>query len=81
MRRPVASSGLKADPFVSYLLELRVRMRGDAESQALIDRALQLLSQIEGAIDDERPALDRELRGLTDEINLRFGPPTTATVQ
>lgn len=69
------------DPALSYLLELRLRTRGNPEARALVDRCLALLAQAESADPETLEALHREVQKIGDGLALRFGAPKSAALQ
>jgi hypothetical protein len=67
---------------VAWLLELRLRARGNAEYRAIIDRCLSLVTCTAATSDPhELRATAAEVRRLEDDLGLRFGAPRTAVVQ
>lgn len=60
---------------LSYLLDLRLRCRGNREAMALVDRCLLLLSRAQTAGAAELQQLEAEFEGLRAELVERFGPP------
>lgn len=67
-----------ADCDLSYFLELRLRLRGNREGLAIVDRCLALIARASTADDAMLVELDREVVRLADELALRFGAPRTA---
>jgi hypothetical protein len=66
---------------LSYFLELRLRVRGNAEATAIVDRCLALIAKAEAADDTAFVEINREVAQLADDLALRFGAPSNATVQ
>jgi hypothetical protein len=66
---------------LSYFLELRLRVRGNAEATTIIDRCLALIARAETADDAAFLDIGREVVRLADDLALRFGAPSNATVQ
>lgn len=60
---------------LAYLLDLRLRCRGNREAMALVDRCLLLLSRAQTAGAAELQELEAEFEGLRAELFDRFGPP------
>lgn len=60
---------------LSYLLDLRLRCRGNPGAMALVDRCLALLARAESADAVELPQLEAEIEALRVELAERFGPP------
>lgn len=69
------------DANLAYLLDLRIRTRGNPRARAIVDRCLALIARAETADLTERLELYREVAELADHLALRFGAPSTATVQ
>lgn len=57
---------------LAYLLNLRLRCRGNRYATALIDRCFSLLARAETA---ELQHLEAEIEELRAELAERFGPP------
>jgi hypothetical protein len=67
---------------IAYFLELRVRLRRSTEGRAIVDRCLQLFVRTQEATDPAAlRALEAEIRGLENDLALRFGAPRSATLQ
>lgn len=66
---------VEVDASLAYLLELRLRTRGNPEARAIVDRCLALVARAEtgDGLDDLEAA--RELQRLSDDLALRFGAP------
>lgn len=64
---------------LAYLLELRLRCRGNPDATALIDRCLGLLAQAQTADAAELHRLEAEIEALRVELADRFGPPPGLT--
>jgi hypothetical protein len=62
---------------LAYLLDLRLRCRGNPEAMALVDRCLALLARTETADPIELQQLEAEIETLRGELVERFGPPQT----
>ena len=63
------------DP-LGWLLELRLKLRGQPEALALVDRALSIVSRSRGETDLAKlAALQEEVDELADALPLRFGTP------
>lgn len=60
---------------LAYLLDLRLRCRGNPDATALVDRCLTLLAQAETADAAELQQLEAEIEALRVELADRFGPP------
>jgi IS5 family transposase len=60
---------------LAYLLDLRLRCRGNREAMALVDRCLLLLSRAQTAGAAELQQLEAEFEALRGELVQRFGPP------
>ncbi len=61
------------DGAVAYFLDLRLRVRGNPEALALVDRCLQLVTR---AVDADPPTLavlERDVEILREELEARFG--------
>ena len=58
-----------------YLLELRLRCRGNPEATAIVDRCLALLARAERAEGEELQRIEAEFETLRTELAARFGPP------
>lgn len=65
---------------LAYLLDLRVRARGNPEGLALIDRAIAILGRARTATPDELAQLHREVHRLADDLARRYGAPKRAVV-
>jgi hypothetical protein len=64
------------------LYELRLRVRRNPEARAMIDRCLAIVARAYAVeADSDFEALDREVTVIVDDLALRFGAPTGATVQ
>lgn len=63
------------DDALAYLLDLRLRCRGNREATALIDRCLLLLARAQTAGAAELQQLEAEFETLRSELVHRFGPP------
>lgn len=60
---------------LAYLLDLRLRCRGNPDAMALVDRCLALLARAETADAAELQQLEVEIEALRVELADRFGPP------
>jgi hypothetical protein len=60
---------------LAYLLELRLRCRGNPEARAIVDRCLALLARAERADGEELQRIEAEIETLRTELAARFGPP------
>lgn len=60
---------------LAYLLELRLRCRGNPEAMAIVDRYLALLTRAERADGEELQRIEGEIETLRAELAARFGPP------
>jgi len=60
---------------LAYLLDLRLRCRGNPEGTATVDRCLALLARAETADAAELQQLEVEIEVLRIELAERFGPP------
>ena len=65
----------RLDEALAYLLDLRLRCRGNPEAMALVDRCLALLARAETADAAELQQLEAEIEALRVELADRFGPP------
>ena len=65
-------------PPLAYLLELRLKMRGNPEGLAIVDRCLAMVARAEAADALALEALHREVARLGEDLARRFGPPETA---
>jgi hypothetical protein len=63
----------------SYLLELRVRARGD-EACAVVDRCLVLVARLSEAGPEDLPVLEAEIERLRGDLERRYGPPRPRAV-
>jgi hypothetical protein len=66
---------------LSYFLELRLRVRGNAEATAIIDRCLRLIARAQAADPKSYERIEIEVLQLADDLALRFGAPKTAVLQ
>jgi hypothetical protein len=66
---------------LSYFLELRLRVRGNTEATAIIDRCLRLIAQAQAADPKTYERIEIEVLQLADDLALRFGAPKTAMLQ
>ncbi|MBU1516512.1 MAG: hypothetical protein KKE02_24265 [Alphaproteobacteria bacterium] len=67
---------------MAWLLELRLRARGNPEGRAIVDRCLALVARAASTSDpEELKAIATEVRRLDDDLALRFGAPKRAVVQ
>lgn len=69
------------DDALSYLLDLRLRVRGRPEALRIVDRCLRLVARANSADAAELAALEREVGRLADELALRFGAPAGTILQ
>lgn len=60
---------------LAYLLDLRIRCRGNRHVTALVDRCLSLLARAETAEGGELQHLEAEVEAIRAELAERFGPP------
>jgi IS5 family transposase len=60
---------------LAYLLDLRLRCRGNREAMALVDRCLLLLARAQTASAAELQQLEAEFETLRSELIVRFGAP------
>lgn len=60
---------------LAYLLELRLRCRGNREATAIVDRCLALLARAERADGEVLQRIEAEIETLRAELADRFGPP------
>lgn len=63
-----------------YMTDLRLRVRGNAEATAIVDRCLRLLAATEHAGAQELSGLEAELEALRGDLERRFGPAKPLTV-
>ncbi len=63
---------------LGYLLELRVRARGNPEGLAFIDRALAILTTARSAEPEEIAILEAQIERLGRDLALRYGAPKSA---
>lgn len=68
----------RSAPSLGYLLELRLRLRGNSEGLAIVDRALAIIARAECATPDVHRGLLAEVHRLGEELALRFGSPSKA---
>lgn len=67
---------------VAWLLELRLRARGNPEGRAIVDRCLSLVARAASTADaDELKAIAVEVRRLEDDLALCYGAPKRAVAQ
>lgn len=59
---------------LAYLLDVRLRCRGDREATALVDRCLSLLARAEAADEEGRRVINAEIESARSELAERFGP-------
>jgi hypothetical protein len=62
---------------LTYLLELRLRCRGNPEATAIVDRGLALLARAETADAAEMERIEADLERLRVDLAERFGAPPT----
>ncbi len=72
---PASPTEPRLEDALAYLLDLRLRCRGNPEAMALVDRCLALLARAETADPVELQQLEAEIEALRDELAERFGPP------
>lgn len=65
----------RVEEALAYLLDLRLRCRGNPDAMALVDRCLALLARAETANAAELQQLEVEIEVLRVELAERFGPP------
>jgi hypothetical protein len=70
---------LRLEESLAYLLDLRLRCRGNPDGMALVDRCLALLAQAETADAAELQQLEVDIEALRVELADRFGPPPGLT--
>jgi len=58
---------------IGYLLELRLKARGNPEGVAFIDRALAILAEARNATPDEIASLEAEIDQLGKDLKRRYG--------
>ena len=63
---------------LAYLLELRLRVRGNAEARAFVDRCIALTDAAAKADAETLKQLESEVVALADGLALRFGAPPGA---
>ena len=68
-------------PALAYLLELRLKLRGNPEGTAIVDRCLALVARAEDADPATLAALYREAAAVGDTLALRFGAPRSTVLQ
>lgn len=66
---------------MAYLLALRLRLRGNPEALAIVDRGLTIVARAQAADAATLRRLERELIELEDELALRFGAPNSVVLQ
>lgn len=66
---------------IAYLLELRLRLRRNAEGRALVDRCLRLVAMAAEADANTFVRLQRQAEAIGEELAVRYGAPLGATVQ
>ena len=64
-----------ADPDLAWRLDLGLRLRGNREAMALVDRCLSIVARAETADPVMLRTLQGEIEGLADDLALRFGAP------
>lgn len=69
------------DEALSWLLALRLRVRGNPEALALVDRGLRIVARGATADVETLRQLERELADLGDALALRFGAPKDTVLQ
>jgi hypothetical protein len=67
---------LRLSDALAYLLDLRLRCRGNPEAMALVDRCLALLARAETADAAELQELEAVIEAIRLELAARFGPPS-----
>lgn len=60
---------------LAYLLELRLRCRGDPDARAIVDRCLALLARAESCDGGELQRIEAEIQTLRTELAGKFSPP------
>jgi hypothetical protein len=68
-------------PYVSWLLDLRSRLSGSREGRAIVDRCLDLIARAADPGAMAQSEVDAELQRIADDLALRFGRPSAATLQ
>lgn len=75
----------KADPefaeSLGWLLELRLRVRRNPESRAIVDRCLSICAQASKADPAELARLHAQVLEIADTLAVRFGAPKNAVLQ
>ena len=61
------------DDDLTYFLDLRLRLRGNAGAMALVDRCIRMIAMAATASPREIEDLQREAEELRDELKTRFG--------
>jgi hypothetical protein len=69
------------DDAVSYFLELRLKMRGNPEGRAIVDRCLSLIARAADADPEQLAGLSKEVDAFADELALRFGANKSKQLQ
>jgi hypothetical protein len=66
-------AGDSVDDYLAYFLDLRLRVRGNRQATALVDRCLELIARAEAASPAQVAALEREVEALRGTLIARFG--------
>ncbi len=61
------------DEHLAYFLDLRIRLRGQAEAVAIVDRCIAMIARADGASPAELEVLKGEFEALRRDLILRFG--------
>lgn len=66
---------------LAWLLELRLRVRGDRESLAIVDRCIAICGKATSADPADMARLNAQLSEIADTLALQFGAPKNAALQ
>jgi len=80
MARSAAATERALEEALAYLLELRLRCRGNPEAIALVDRCLALLARAQTADQRELQQLEADIDALRTELHERLGPPPNSVL-
>lgn len=68
------------DPNLAWLLELRLKARGNRRSMQLIDRCLVLIARSPPASLAEHEVLRAEVQAIADTLALTYGAPSSCVL-
>lgn len=66
---------------LGWLLELRLRVRRDRESPAIVDRCIAICGKATTADAAEMARLNAQVSEIADSLALRFGAPRNTVIQ